>query len=196
MQKAEWLARLRVRLAITRVQLRLASWQYWFCPASGRAAYVFCLLPCACAFMTEVLAAAAAAFVVGIALGWALARSSRAAVALREDNARLRAELAHLQQAVPATARAARPGAGTAEGVVRLAGGRRAPIVHGGVPQARRSEARERPEGRARRARTPPAGARRADQARSATTLAQVDRKIGESDVARAADARRDRDAR
>jgi DNA recombination protein RmuC len=52
--------------------------------------------------MTEVLAAAAAAFLVGIALGWALARSSHAAVALREDNARLRADLAHLQQAVPA----------------------------------------------------------------------------------------------
>ena len=52
--------------------------------------------------MTDVLAAGAAAFLVGIALGWALARSSGAAVALREDNARLRAELAHLQQAVPA----------------------------------------------------------------------------------------------
>src|SRR5262245_21280820 len=52
--------------------------------------------------MTEVLAATAAAFLVGIALGWALARSSRAAVSLREDNARLRAELAHLQQSVPA----------------------------------------------------------------------------------------------
>jgi DNA recombination protein RmuC len=52
--------------------------------------------------MSEVLAAAAAAFLVGVALGWALARSSRAAVGLREDNARLRAEIAHLQQAVPA----------------------------------------------------------------------------------------------
>lgn len=52
--------------------------------------------------MSDVLAAGAAAFLVGITLGWALARSSRTAVALREDNARLRAELAHLQQSVPA----------------------------------------------------------------------------------------------
>jgi DNA recombination protein RmuC len=50
--------------------------------------------------MIEVLAAAAA-FLVGTALGWALARSSRAIVGLREDNAGLRAELTHLQQAVP-----------------------------------------------------------------------------------------------
>ena len=40
------------------------------------------------------LLAAAAAFAVGMALGWALAVSGRAAMAIREENARLRAELA------------------------------------------------------------------------------------------------------
>jgi len=48
-----------------------------------------------------VLAVAAAALFIGIALGWALAGSSRTVVGLREDNVRLRTELAHLQQTVP-----------------------------------------------------------------------------------------------
>lgn len=47
------------------------------------------------------LLAAATAFAVGVALGWALARSGRASMALREDNARLRAELAQQQRIVP-----------------------------------------------------------------------------------------------
>ena len=42
-----------------------------------------------------------AVFLIGIAIGWALSRGSRSAIALREDNARLRAELAHQQRAVP-----------------------------------------------------------------------------------------------
>jgi len=40
-------------------------------------------------------------FVLGLVLGWALSRSSGAVVAVREDNARLRAELAHQQRVVP-----------------------------------------------------------------------------------------------
>jgi DNA recombination protein RmuC len=55
------------------------------------------------AAMFEVLPllAATTAFAVGVALGWALARSSRAAMAIREDNARLRAELAQQQRILP-----------------------------------------------------------------------------------------------
>jgi DNA recombination protein RmuC len=41
------------------------------------------------------------AFVVGMAMGWALARSGRAFMAVREENARLRAELGHQERAVP-----------------------------------------------------------------------------------------------
>ncbi len=44
---------------------------------------------------------ATATFLIGLALGWALSRSSGAAIAMREDNARLRAELAHQRQVVP-----------------------------------------------------------------------------------------------
>jgi DNA recombination protein RmuC len=40
-------------------------------------------------------------FAIGLALGWALARGTGAAITLREDNARLRAELAHQQRVVP-----------------------------------------------------------------------------------------------
>ena len=47
------------------------------------------------------LSIAFATFLIGLALGWALSRSSGAAIAMREDNARLRAELAHQRQAVP-----------------------------------------------------------------------------------------------
>jgi DNA recombination protein RmuC len=55
------------------------------------------------AAMSDVLPilAASAAFAVGMALGWALARSGRAAIAIREDNARLRAELAQQHRVVP-----------------------------------------------------------------------------------------------
>ncbi|MGQ0735936.1 MAG: DNA recombination protein RmuC [Acidobacteriota bacterium] len=44
---------------------------------------------------------AAGALIAGLGVGWLLARSSGTAIAIREDNARLRAELAHERQAVP-----------------------------------------------------------------------------------------------
>ena len=47
------------------------------------------------------LLAIVAAFGVGMALGWALALSGRAVMAVREENARLRTELAHQQRVVP-----------------------------------------------------------------------------------------------
>lgn len=49
------------------------------------------------------VAVVALAVLVGVALGWAVARAraATASVALREDNARLRTELAHQQQIVP-----------------------------------------------------------------------------------------------
>jgi DNA recombination protein RmuC len=50
--------------------------------------------------MLELLIATAT-FLIGLALGWALSRSSGAAITMREDNARLRAELAHQRQVVP-----------------------------------------------------------------------------------------------
>jgi DNA recombination protein RmuC len=47
------------------------------------------------------LSIATATFLIGLALGWALSRSTGAAITIREDNARLRAELAHQKQVVP-----------------------------------------------------------------------------------------------
>jgi DNA recombination protein RmuC len=44
---------------------------------------------------------AALAFAAGMALGWALAIGGRAAMSVREENARLRAELSHAHRAVP-----------------------------------------------------------------------------------------------
>lgn len=48
-----------------------------------------------------VLAAAVGLFAAGVALGWALSQGSRTAVAVREENAGLRAEVAHLRKVVP-----------------------------------------------------------------------------------------------
>jgi DNA recombination protein RmuC len=45
--------------------------------------------------------AASIAFLIGLALGWATARGSGAVVAMREENARLRSDLAHQQRVVP-----------------------------------------------------------------------------------------------
>lgn len=50
-----------------------------------------------------ILVVAVSVFAAGVALGWALARGSSAAVAVREENAELRAEVAHLRTAVPDT---------------------------------------------------------------------------------------------
>ena len=47
------------------------------------------------------LLAIVAALAVGMALGWALALSGRAVMAVREENAHLRTELAHQQRVVP-----------------------------------------------------------------------------------------------
>jgi DNA recombination protein RmuC len=50
---------------------------------------------------TDIALIGVAAFVVGLALGWALARGTGAAIRLREEHARLQAELAHLRRTVP-----------------------------------------------------------------------------------------------
>ena len=47
------------------------------------------------------LLAIVAAFAVGMVLGWALARSGRTVLAIREENARLRTELGHQQRLIP-----------------------------------------------------------------------------------------------
>ncbi len=50
--------------------------------------------------MNDLSVAAIAAFVLGLLLGWAFSRTS-GMIAVREENARLRADLAHQQKAVP-----------------------------------------------------------------------------------------------
>ena len=99
---------------------------------------------------------ATATFLIGLALGWALSRSSGAAIAMREDNARLRAELAHQRQVVPEQLAIARTSSRRTQSLVRRPRRASPPDDDRRVSQACRSTLRPRSEGRDQRHRSPP----------------------------------------